>query len=345
MVLMEESETPETHVEIIDGVQFDSGLKSPHLITNKEKGNAVLENPLVLLVESEINSIRKIQSVLEYAIKNNRAMLIIGNLAAQPMSALIMNKAKGNIKVNIIDSPGFSILKKGLLEDLAAITGATIINEDLGDDLDLIEVNHLGECVKAVTDDKNTVITIDNINDKIKGRIEAIDKQLKEETNDYFIKKLEERKAMLTGSVGVIKVGADSKVALKEKKDRVEDAIYAVKAAIKEGIVPGGGICLLNASKDIKAKDEGELILLTAIQSPYKTILDNAGLDKKQLKSKKDGIDVVTGKIVNMIKAGIIDPVLVTKTALINAASVASTLVSLDTMYFVAPLALSLSLC
>ena len=330
VVLMEESETPETHVEIIDGVQFDSGLKSPHLITNKEKGNAVLENPLVLLVESEINSIRKIQSVLEYAIKSNRAMLIIGSLGAQPMSALIMNKAKGNIKVNIIDSPGFSILKKGLLEDLAAITGATIINEDLGDDLDLIEVNHLGECVKAVTDDKNTVITIDNINDKIKGRIEAIDKQLKEETNDYFIKKLEERKAMLTGSVGVIKVGADSKVALKEKKDRVEDAIYAVKAAIKEGIVPGGGICLLNASKDIKAKDEGELILLTAIQSPYKTILDNAGLDKKQLKSKKDGIDVVTGKIVNMIKAGIIDPVLVTKTALINAASVASTIISAD---------------
>jgi chaperonin GroEL len=163
VVLMEESETSETHVEIVDGVQFDSGLKSPHLITNKEKGNCTLEDPLVLLVESEVSTIRKIQTVLEYAIKEKRSILIIGNIAQQPLSALIMNKVKGNIKVNVVDSPGFSLTRKELMEDLASITGATIINEDLGDDLDLIGVEHLGVCRKSVTDDSNTVITVDNI--------------------------------------------------------------------------------------------------------------------------------------------------------------------------------------
>ena len=174
VVLMEESDTAETHVEIVDGVQFDSGLKSPHLITDKEKGRAVLEEPLVLLVESEVNTIRKIQTVLEYAIKEKRSILIIGNIAQQPLSALIMNKAKGNIKVNVIDAPGFSLTQKELMEDLAAITGATIINEDLGDDLDLIGVEHLGVCSKAVTDDNNTVITVENIEKKLSGVLKLL---------------------------------------------------------------------------------------------------------------------------------------------------------------------------
>ncbi len=329
VVLMEESDTADTHVEIVDGVQFDSGLKSPHLITDKEKGKAVLEDPLVLLVESEVNTIRKIQTVLEYAIKEKRSILIIGNIAQQPLSALIMNKAKGNIKVNVIDSPGFSLTRKELMEDLASITGATIINEDLGDDLDLIGIEHLGVCKKAVTDDNNTVITVENINEKITGRIESIEKQLKEEKNDYVIKKLEERKAMLSGSVGIIKVGADSKVALKEKKDRVEDAIYAVKAALKEGIVPGGGIALCNAANSIKPACAGEEILVAAMKQPFETILSNSGVTG-DVYSKGKGIDVTNGKVVNMIKAGIIDPVLVTKTALKNAASVASTIISAD---------------
>jgi chaperonin GroEL len=329
VVLMEESETSETHVEIVDGVQFDSGLKSPHLITNKEKGNCTLEDPLVLLVESEVSTIRKIQTVLEYAIKEKRSILIIGNIAQQPLSALIMNKVKGNIKVNVVDSPGFSLTRKELMEDLASITGATIINEDLGDDLDLIGVEHLGVCRKSVTDDSNTVITVDNIKDKIEGRVESIDKQLKEEKNDYVIKKLEERKAMLSGSVGIIKVGADSKVALKEKKDRVEDAIYAVKAALKEGIVPGGGIALCNAADNIKPACPGEEIMVAAMKEPFNTILKNSGITA-EVNGKNKGIDVTTGKVVNMIRAGIIDPVLVTKTALKNAASVASTIISAD---------------
>jgi chaperonin GroEL len=329
VVLMEESETSETHVEIVDGVQFDSGLKSPHLITNKEKGNCTLEDPLVLLVESEVSTIRKIQTVLEYAIKEKRSILIIGNIAQQPLSALIMNKVKGNIKVNVVDSPGFSLTRKELMEDLASITGATIINEDLGDDLDLIGVEHLGVCRKSVTDDSNTVITVDNIKDKIEGREESIDKQLKEEKNDYVIKKLEERKAMLSGSVGIIKVGADSKVALKEKKDRVEDAIYAVKAALKEGIVPGGGIALCNAADNIKPACPGEEIMVAAMKEPFNTILKNSGI-AAEVNGKNKGIDVTTGKVVNMIRAGIIDPVLVTKTALKNAASVASTIISAD---------------
>jgi chaperonin GroEL len=329
VVLMEESETSETHVEIVDGVQFDSGLKSPHLITNKEKGNCTLEDPLVLLVESEVSTIRKIQTVLEYAIKEKRSILIIGNIAQQPLSALIMNKVKGNIKVNVVDSPGFSLTRKELMEDLASITGATIINEDLGDDLDLIGVEHLGVCRKSVTDDSNTVITVDNIKNKIEGRVESIDKQLKEEKNDYVIKKLEERKAMLSGSVGIIKVGADSKVALKEKKDRVEDAIYAVKAALKEGIVPGGGIALCNAADNIKPACPGEEIMVAAMKEPFNTILKNSGITA-EVNGKNKGIDVTTGKVVNMIRAGIIDPVLVTKTALKNAASVASTIISAD---------------
>ena len=330
VVLMEESDDDKTYVEIVDGVQFDSGLKSPHLITNQEKGKSELDNPLVLLVESEISSIRKIQNVLEYAIKNNRSILIVGNVAPQPMSALVMNKVKGNIKVNVVDSPGFSTIKKDMLEDLSIVTGARVINEELGDDLDLIDETFLGEAIKVVTDDNNTVITVGEQTEDIKVRIEQIEEQLKDEQNPYLQKKLEQRRAMLSGSVGIIKVGADSKVELKEKKDRIEDAIYAVKAALKEGIVPGGGIALLNASTAITPKSDVEQLLLEAIKAPYLTILRNANMDIVYPQRKGVGLDVVTGKDVNMIKAGIIDPVLVTKTALTNAVSVATTIMSAD---------------
>ena len=327
---MEESDDDKTYVEIVDGVQFDSGLKSPHFVTNAEKGKCELQNPLILLVESEINSIRRIQSVLEYAIKNDRAILIVGNVAAQPMSALVMNKAKGNIKVNIIDSPGFSTIKKDMLEDLSIITGARVINEDLGDDLDLIDETFLGEAVKAVTDDNNTVITVGEQTQEIKDRILQIEERLDEEQNPYLKKKLEQRRAMLSGSVGIIKVGADSKIELKEKKDRIEDAIYAVKAALKEGIVPGGGVALLNAATSITPKNKEDQLLLDAVKSPYLTILKNANIAEVYPNRKGVGLDVVSGKDVNMVKAGIIDPVLVTKTALTNAVSVATTIMSAD---------------
>jgi chaperonin GroEL len=328
VVLMEESDNEKTYVDIVDGVQFDSGLKSPHLITDKDKNNATLEEPLILIVDSEVSTVRKIQAVLEYAIKNKKAILIIGNLSQQVMSALIMNKVKGNIKVNVIDPPGFSTIRRDMLDDLAVITGARVINEELGDDLDLIDESFLGVANKAVTDDNNTVITVETQTDEIKERIKSIEDQIKDEKNPYALKKLEQRRAMLSGSVGIIKVGADSKVELKEKKDRVEDAIHAVKAALKQGIVSGAGIALHNAADLLNNKSVGESILYEAIKAPYKTILDNAGIKYEPCPDEGYGIDVVTGKSVNLVNNGIIDPVLVTKTALTNACSVATTIMS-----------------
>jgi chaperonin GroEL len=330
VVLMEESETDETYVDTVDGVQFDSGLKSQHLITDKEKNKVILEEPLVLIVDSEIESIRKIQNVLEYAIKNNKPILIIGNVSQQVLSALIMNKVKGNIKVNVIDPPGFSSIRKEMLEDLAIITGAKVINEELGDDLDLINEAYLGIAAKVVTDENNTVIATNVDTEEIKERIATIDKQIKNEKNPYSLKKLEQRKAMLSGSVGIIYVGADSKIELKEKKDRVEDAIYAVKAALKEGIVSGAGIALHNASNETQDGTNGRDVLLNAIKSPYKTILENAGIPYDNPAKKGWGKNVINSESVNLIKEGIIDPVLVTKTALKNAVSVATTIMSAD---------------
>ena len=330
VVLMEESDTNETYVEFVDGVQFDSGLKSSHLSTDKNKGTATLEDPYVLIVSSPIPNIRRIQNVLEFVIKNKKSLLIVADMDQQPYQTLLANKVKGNIKVNIVDLPGFGPTKQQTLEDLAILTGAQIINEELGDDLDFIEPNVLGKAFKAVTDDKNTVLQVAEANKEVALRIIDVEKQIAEETNPFFKKKLEQRLSMLTGQVGIIYVGADSKVELKEKKDRIEDAIYATKAAYKEGIVPGGGVALLNASTLVKAKNKGEEILLEAIRSPYETILENANIPVVYPQIKNRGIDVKTGKDVNMIKAGIIDPVLVTKTALKNAVSVVNTIISAD---------------
>ena len=330
VVLMEESETNDTYVELVDGVQLECGIKSPHFITDTEKQRAVLENPLILIVSSEIPNVRKIQNVLEFVIKNNRALLIVAPVAQQVKSALLMNKVKGNIKVNIIDPPGFGPTKQDTTKDLAILTGATVINEELGDDLDAISLDVLGEAEKVVTDDKNTVITLEEVVEGVSERIKEVRKLHKKEKNGFLKKKLEQRIAMLSGSVGIIKVGADSKVELKEKKDRVEDAIYATKAALKEGIVPGGGIALLNASERVPSENIGETILLNAIKAPYQTILSNAGIEQVEELAGGNGINVVTGEEVDMIKAGIIDPVLVTKTALKNAVSVVNTIISAD---------------
>jgi len=332
VVLMEESPTEETYVEIVDGVQIDSGLTSPHFVTDKDKQVAGLDNPLVLIVGSEIANVRKIQSILEHVIKNKRSLLIVAPVDQQVKAALLMNKVKGNIKVNIVDLPGFGPTKEDTCEDLALLVGATIINENLGDDLDLIDVNCLGEAYSAVTDNKTTVLTIEapgGLEERVKNIQALIDKW---EKNPLIQKKHRQRLAMLSGSVGMVKVGADSKVELKEKKDRIEDAIYATKAALKEGIVPGGGVALLNASQLIKAKTPGEKILLKAIQAPFYTVLDNAGITMADGYEDHEGygIDVVTGERATMISAGIIDPVLVTKSALKNAVSVVSTIISAD---------------
>ena len=331
IVMMETSSSGETKVEVVDGVQYEKGLTNSHFITNPSKKTAELDNPLVLLIESPIDTIRQIQSVLEYVIKNNKPLLIIGDLEDGVLAALAMNKTKGNIKVNVINAPTYGVNKKELLDDLSLLTGATIINEDLGDDMDMIQPEHLGHCLKSVTTHEDTVLQVEEPSEEILKVIDSIKEELSKEKNPNKIIKLEKRLAMLAAKIAIVKVGANSDIELKEKTDRVEDAICATKAAIKEGIVPGGGIALLNASDNIKFKTIGEEVLLKAIKAPFKTILDNAGITEyKMPKAKGRGLNVVTGNMVNMIKQGIIDPLLVTKSALQNAASVATTILSTD---------------
>ena len=330
VVMMEPTSESETYVDVVEGIQYDKGLTNSNFVTNKANKTAELENPLVLLIDSPVESIRQIQSVLEYVIKNSKPLLIVADMEQQVLAALAMNKVKGNIKVNVVNAPTFGISKKDTLNDLALLTGATVINEDLGDDLDLISVDKLGECVKSITSDQETIIQIKQTPDEVNEIIAQIKENLETEKAPAQVIRLETRLARLSAKVAVVKVGANSEIELKEKTDRVEDAICATKAAIKEGIIPGGGIALLNASTNISAKNEGEKVLLKAIKAPYKTILSNAGLDIVYPQTRNRGLNVVTGKDVNMVRAGIIDPLLVTKSALRNAASVASTILSTD---------------
>ena len=331
VVMMETHDEPNTSFDVVNGAQYDKGLKNEHFITNKDKNTAELKNPVILLLENNIENIRQIQGVLEHVIKNNLSLLVVGDMEQPVLSALMMNKMKGTIKVNVIDAPTFGVNKLNLLQDLSLITGATIINEDLGDDMDLITEDHLGSCVKAVTSMTETIIQVDNISKETLEVIKELKKKLKKETNPIFINNLEKRLARLSGKVAIVKVGASSEVELKEKRDRVEDAICATKAAIKEGILPGGGIALLDASTNFKPKSIGEEVLLKAIKSPYETILANAGIvedNAERLKGR--GLNVVTGEMVDMVQSGIVDPLLVTKSALKNAASVATTILSTD---------------
>ena len=331
VVMMETASDGKTYVEVVDGVQYEKGLKNSHFITNKATKTAELEKPLVLLLESPVDTIRQIQSVLEYVIKNNKPLLIIGDLEQGVLSALAMNKMKGAIKVNVIDAPTYGINKQQMLEDLSLLTGATIINEDLGDDMDMIRPEHLGTCIKSVTSHEDTVLQVEEPSKEILSVIKELKQQVLEEKNPNKVVKLEKRLAMLSAKIAIVKVGANSEIELKEKTDRVEDAICATKAAIKEGIVPGGGIALLNAATNLKAKSIGETVLLEAIKAPFKTILENAGVEDFKIPNRKgQGYNVVTGKMVNMTKSGIIDPLLVTKSALQNAASVATTILSTD---------------
>ena len=332
IVMMEVNDQPETYVELIEGVHYEQALKNSHFINNKEKGTAELDNPLVLIVESKIENIRKIQGVLEYVIKNNKSLLIIADVEQQVVNALAMNKVKGNIKVNIVDAPIYGVSKKDTLNDLCAVTGATLINENLGDDMDLIDPEHLGTCLKSVTNHEETILQVDiSKNNDVNETVSMLEKQIKETTNHNIKHRLEKRLSKLKAKLAIVKVGANSEVELKEKKDRVEDAICATKAAIKEGIVPGGGIALFNASQKLQPKNIGEEVLYCAIKKPFEFILKNAGVEEYEVPAKEgQGLDVVTGNTVDMVKAGIIDPLLVTKSALSNAASVAMTIMSTD---------------
>ena len=325
-----DGKTGETTVEVVSGSQINQGYANQNFVTDTGKQTVTLEKPLILLVSSPISVVRKIQVVLEYAVTNNRPILIIGELDKQPMAALVMNKIKGNIKANVIAPPGFNFWKKDFLDDIAAVTGATHISEEYGDDIDLITPDMLGECERAISDSKSTVLKINEIPEEAQKRIKNIEEQLKSSDPSLKTQNLEERLAILSGNVAVISVGANSDVELKEKKYRVDDAIHATKSSVKEGIVPGGGVALLNAANNLKEKTDGTDIFIEAIKYPYKKILENAGLEYVPQKSKGKGINVVTGNTVDMIKEGIIDPLLVTKSALKNAVSVASTILSTD---------------
>ena len=331
IVMMETSSSAETEIEVIEGVQYDKGLVNSNFITNPSKRTSELDNPVVLIIESPVEGIRQIQSVLEYVIKTNRSLLIIADVETNVLSALAMNKVKGNIKVNVINAPTYGVNKKDTLADLALLTGATIINEDLGDDMDLIQPEHLGTCLKSITDDFETIIQVGGVTEEVQTLIDSIKEQLESKLSPGEVIRLEKRLARLSAKVAIVKVGANSDIELKEKADRVEDAICATKAAIKEGIVPGGGIALLDASETIDSNSIGHTVLLNAITAPFYTILRNAGIDAIPTERKRGvGLNVITNSPVNMIGAGIIDPLLVTKSALRNASSVAVTILSTD---------------
>ena len=329
VVMMETSQDGETSIEVVEGVQYEKGFTNNHFVTNAAANTAELINPKVLLVDSAVDSIRQIQTILEHVIKNNIPLLIVGDVDAKVAAALAMNKNKGSIKVNIVPAPTHGVNRKEIFDDLALLTGATVVSENLGDDLDLIDLSCLGTCVKAISTFRDTVFQIDDEQSvEVKDIIENIKGELLCESNSGKIIKLEKRLAMLSAKLAVVKVGGNSDVELNEKKDRVEDAICATKAAIKEGVVAGGGSALVYTAKRIKPANEAEVLVLKALLYPCKTIMANAGIEYQNIDKKDFGIDVKNGKIVNMFKAGIIDPVLVTKSALKNAASVASTIMS-----------------
>jgi chaperonin GroEL len=333
IVMMETTQDAECSLQVVEGVQCNMGLKNSHFITNQKNKTAELENPLVLLVESPIENIRQIQSILEYIIKHNKSLLIVADMEQIPLATLAMNKSKGNIRINVIDAPIYGVNRKEIFDDLALLTGATLINEDLGDDLDLIQPEMLGTCIKSITNHEETILHVGETKEEVKLIIEDIKNSLSKTKDANTVVKLEKRLARLTAKIALVKVGANSEIELKEKADRIEDAICATKAAIKEGIVPGGGIALLNASHNIDSFSIGEEILLDSIRAPFRTILDNAGIENAPIEivSKVGyGLNVITNQTVNMIEAGVIDPLLVTKSALRNAASVATTILSTD---------------
>jgi chaperonin GroEL len=339
VVTMETSPTNETYIESVDGTHIKSTSKSMHFHTNREKEISELEKPLVFLCSSEVSNIRRIQTILEFAIKSNRSLLLIAPCDQQVVSALAMNHVKGNIKCNIIDPPSFGLKRKDVLDDIALLTGATVIDENLGDSLDNITPEVLGSADKAIIDNDGTTLAIAEAPDGVNERVEYLQSQLAEEDHHVMRPHIESRLAILNGGVSIVYVGGDTEVEVSEKKDRVDDAIHAVRAAKKEGILPGGGaaLCFLASTLNVSAKNEGEQlgidIMKKSFHSPFVKILTNAGLDPSDFKDLSKwgmGVDVTDGKIKDMRKAGIIDPVLVTKSALQNAVSVATTILSTD---------------
>ena len=345
VITIEESKTADTILDVVEGMQFDRGYLSPYFVTNTDSMEVSLENPYILLYDKKISTMKDLLPMLEHVAKQGKSLLIIAeDVDGEALATLVVNKMRGTRKVAAVKAPGFGDRRKAMLEDIAILTGGMLVSEDTGAKLEDAPVTVLGQA-KSITITKDNTTIVEGAGDaaSIKGRIGQIKKQIETTTSDYDREKLQERLAKLAGGVAVIKVGAATEVEMKEKKDRVDDAMHATRAAVEEGIVPGGGVALIRAEKAIDAlkfdnadQKTGAAIIRRAIEEPLRQIVQNAGLEGSvvvnKVKEGKDafGYNAKTDTYEDLIKAGVIDPAKVTRTALKNASSIASMILTTD---------------
>jgi chaperonin GroEL len=347
VITVEEAKTLETTLDVVEGMQFDRGYLSPYFVTDPERMEVVLENPVILIHEKKISSMKDLLPVLEQVARMSRPLLIIAeDVEGEALATLVVNKLRGTLQAAAVKAPGFGDRRKAMLEDIATLTGGRAITEDLGIKLENIKMDDLGKAKKVTIDKDNTTIVegAGNARD-IEGRVKQIRVQIEETTSDYDREKLQERLAKLVGGVAVIKVGAATETEMKEKKARVEDAMHATKAAVEEGIVPGGGVALLRAGKALDSlKLEGDQavgaqIIRRAIEEPMRWIAANAGNEGsivvarvKEAKAADEGYNAATDTYEDLVKAGVIDPAKVVRSALQNASSIASLLLTTEAL-------------
>jgi chaperonin GroEL len=352
VITVEEGSGLENELEVVEGMQFDRGYLSPYFINNQQNQTAELEKPVILLVDKKISNIRELLPLLESVAKAGRPLLVVAeDLEGEALATLVVNNIRGILKVASVKAPGFGDRRKAMLQDIATLTGGTVISDEVGLSLEKATLNDLGEAKKIVVEKENTTI-IDGAGKSadIKARIESIRQQIEEATSDYDKEKLQERVAKLSGGVALIKVGAATEIEMKEKKARVEDALHATRAAVEEGVVPGGGVALIRAQKaldKLEAANEdqqvGIRILSRSIEEPLRQIVENAGEDAavilNRVKEGKGafGYNAATGKFGDLLEEGILDPTKVTRLALQNAASVAGLLLTTEVMVAEAP--------
>ena len=347
VITVEEGSGFENELDVVEGMQFDRGYSSPYFVTNQETMAAELENPFILLVDKKISNIREMLPLLEGVAKAGRSLLIIAeDVEGEALATLVVNNMRGIVKVCAVKAPGFGDRRKAMLQDIAILTGGTVITEELGLTLEGASLEDLGSAKKVRVTKENTVIVDGAGNpDEIEGRVAQIRKQVEESSSDYDKEKLQERVAKLAGGVAVIKVGAATEIEMKEKKDRVDDALHATRAAVEEGVVPGGGVALiraLQAIKDLKGdnqdQDVGIALALRAFEAPLRQITANAGdessvvVDKVKQGSGNFGYNAANGEYGDMLEMGIIDPAKVTRSAIQHAASVAGLLITTEAM-------------
>ncbi|HEY1415832.1 MAG TPA: chaperonin GroEL [Caulobacteraceae bacterium] len=353
VITVEEAKTLETELEVVEGMQFDRGYLSPYFITNAEKMEAVLEDPLVLLYEKKLSSLQPLLPVLEAVVQSARPLLIVAeDIDGEALATLVVNKLRGGLRVAAVKAPGFGDRRKAMLEDIAVLTGGQLISEDLGIKLENVTLEMLGKAKKvAITKDDTTIVDGAGAKADIEGRISQIKRQIEDTTSDYDKEKLQERLAKLAGGVAIIRVGGSTEVEVKEKKDRVDDALNATRAAVEEGLVAGGGVALLKAGKvldslkgDNADQNAGIAIVRRALQAPIRQIAENAGVEGSIVVGKvlddasgTFGFDAQSDKYVDMIAAGIVDPAKVVRTALQDAASVAGLMITTEAAVVEAP--------